>query len=626
MTSQAISLAAGSIALFVLARHAYRSRSEPRSALHRWLAVVAGSVAAQCGLTLLSFGFGTDAPAAVGLASAIGPALIALTWPWFTRAVTGIGAREAALCSTGALLLILLAAGAGLSVPEFPADRVALAALLLASVHAVIRMQRPVALALPGLLPAQLLLLVLASFDFVASLLHGGIPLFFAPGFAVFALLLSQATEEKDRARHRELLESEEKYGRLVDESSEIIFSLGKDGRVRSATGALRAHLGLRSSDLVGRPFADLIFEPDESRISFSGALVAQAFSRLEHSNRPVNLQVELRSSQGEPRPVQMRLEKVLVDTDFFYYIVAAPLTVDDLAPFRLESSAHYRIGNDLTLADSLIRRLIADLSGRLPAITLAGVRLGLQEILINAIEHGNLNITFEEKSAVTLEGKLGDLIRERQADPRYRNKKLDVRTYFDTELLEVVVKDEGPGFDHRAMLARKIREEDSYNLLHGRGIALTREQFDSIEYNEAGNEVRLKKRLRLRPRVLVVDDDEDIQNLASLFLRRNGFEYIGAGNIPTALSVAEGAHPEVVLLDLQLAGGSGFEALEEIRKLDRTNHRRTHVIILSGDKDEERVQRAIRSGASDYLAKPFSEKALMHGLNRQRRAEDDIL
>ena len=93
MTSQAISLAAGSIALFVLARHAYRSRSEPRSALHRWLAVVAGSVAAQCGLTLLSFGFGTDAPAAVGLASAIGPALIALTWPWFTRAVTGIGAR-----------------------------------------------------------------------------------------------------------------------------------------------------------------------------------------------------------------------------------------------------------------------------------------------------------------------------------------------------------------------------------------------------------------------------------------------------------------------------------------------------------------------------------------------------
>ncbi len=59
---------------------------------------------------------------------------------------------------------------------------------------------------------------------------------------------------------------------------------------------------------------------------------------------------------------------------------------------------------------------------------------------------------------------------------------------------MEVVITDEGDGFDHEKMLARSINDDTNGILSHGRGIAISKIFLDSIVYNQKGNSVRVTK------------------------------------------------------------------------------------------------------------------------------------
>ena len=112
-------------------------------------------------------------------------------------------------------------------------------------------------------------------------------------------------------------------------------------------------------------------------------------------------------------------------------------------------------------------------------------IRLGLEELIYNAIEHGNLNISFSEKTNALECGNFEELIDERQKDAKYKDKKVFISFNQCPEYDEWYIQDEGNGFD----LGISIKEE-----LHGRGIRLSRFFFDEIEYNENGNTVRVRR------------------------------------------------------------------------------------------------------------------------------------
>jgi CheY-like chemotaxis protein/anti-sigma regulatory factor (Ser/Thr protein kinase) len=114
----------------------------------------------------------------------------------------------------------------------------------------------------------------------------------------------------------------------------------------------------------------------------------------------------------------------------------------------------------------------------------------GIVEILVNAIEHGNLGLTYAEKSALLKTAAWEDEIERRLELPAYRDKRVRV----DLRLLEngtaLTVTDEGAGFDWRPFL--EIQPERVFDL-HGRGIAMSRLlSFDRVEYRGSGNEVEL--------------------------------------------------------------------------------------------------------------------------------------
>jgi len=107
-------------------------------------------------------------------------------------------------------------------------------------------------------------------------------------------------------------------------------------------------------------------------------------------------------------------------------------------------------------------------------------------ELLVNAVEHGNLGIGYEEKSRLIEENRLMNEIQHRIRLPEYKNKYVTVDVMRQPDSLKVLVEDEGRGFDFtRFLYFDESRVFDN----HGRGIALANSMLD-IRYLGKGNRV----------------------------------------------------------------------------------------------------------------------------------------
>ena len=114
-------------------------------------------------------------------------------------------------------------------------------------------------------------------------------------------------------------------------------------------------------------------------------------------------------------------------------------------------------------------------------------VVLGLGELLINAVEHGNLGITYEEKTHFQDINQLDEEMARRLSLPENMDKYVEVRFSRLSDEIQVKIQDQGLGFNWRNFLhIDPSRVSDT----HGRGIAMAKAlSFDRLEYNEKGNE-----------------------------------------------------------------------------------------------------------------------------------------
>jgi DNA-binding response OmpR family regulator len=117
-----------------------------------------------------------------------------------------------------------------------------------------------------------------------------------------------------------------------------------------------------------------------------------------------------------------------------------------------------------------------------------ARVVLGLSELMVNAIEHGNLGIGYQLKSRLLERGTFHDEIRRRQALPEFSARRAQLELQRSGHELSFVIRDTGNGFAWQDYL--EISPERAFDT-HGRGIAMSRMvSFDRLEYRGAGNEV----------------------------------------------------------------------------------------------------------------------------------------
>jgi DNA-binding response OmpR family regulator len=107
--------------------------------------------------------------------------------------------------------------------------------------------------------------------------------------------------------------------------------------------------------------------------------------------------------------------------------------------------------------------------------------------------------------------------------------------------------------------------------------------------------------------KILVADDDGDLLELVAFTLGQSGFLTLKAADGEAALRIFTAESPDLVLLDINMPGLSGFQVCEEIRRRSRVP-----VMMLTVRSQEEDLVRALELGADDYLNKPFSPRTLL--------------
>lgn len=136
------------------------------------------------------------------------------------------------------------------------------------------------------------------------------------------------------------------------------------------------------------------------------------------------------------------------------------------------------------TLAEA--KRLTALLSSVCPQPE--KVAMGLSELLINAVEHGNLGITYKEKTKLIQGSTWEEELQQRLAMPQYASRRASVMLTRDANEIRFVVADQGQGFDWKPFM--EFSPDRAFDP-HGRGISMARMlSFDAIEYQGNGNTV----------------------------------------------------------------------------------------------------------------------------------------
>jgi len=159
-------------------------------------------------------------------------------------------------------------------------------------------------------------------------------------------------------------------------------------------------------------------------------------------------------------------------------------------------------------LANFLVRH------GKIPSQDRFTIQMGLSELLLNSIEHGNCRIDYQEKTELLATGgSINELIEERCENPEIAAKKVLLGWEVGEKTCVFTISDEGEGFDVLAYHRRM--KTDSHERLHGRGILMARLGGNRLTYNKKGNrailEVDLKKEIE-KPAPIGFSDQETIK------------------------------------------------------------------------------------------------------------------
>lgn len=107
--------------------------------------------------------------------------------------------------------------------------------------------------------------------------------------------------------------------------------------------------------------------------------------------------------------------------------------------------------------------------------------------------------------------------------------------------------------------------------------------------------------------RILIVDDEQEVCDFLSEFLRSQGFETACADTRENAMEAIEKTRPDVILLDVRLRGGKepydGIEILEHVKR----KYPAVFVMMITGIDNPELAKQSAKLGADDFITKPLS-------------------
>jgi anti-sigma regulatory factor (Ser/Thr protein kinase) len=179
--------------------------------------------------------------------------------------------------------------------------------------------------------------------------------------------------------------------------------------------------------------------------------------------------------------------------------------TKSQLMRYATNTRYQFNIKND----QSLVAPLIDFVSSAMERLQLGDkaeqrhVSVAIEEALLNAIYHGNLELdgpSVQDARRALHDGEIAEIVHERSQQSPYEERRVRIAFEVTRNRIDIVVRDDGKGFDNPS---RFIEATDVEQLsgAGGRGLALIRNFMDEVEFSDTGNEIRMSLKLRSNTR-----------------------------------------------------------------------------------------------------------------------------
>ncbi|MCX8124582.1 MAG: ATP-binding protein [Spirochaetes bacterium] len=283
---------------------------------------------------------------------------------------------------------------------------------------------------------------------------------------------------------------SEQKYRFLIESTDDIVFTIDPQGTIVSINNAIKKDLKMKPSDAIGSNIFDYIYFEDDNN-SFKKQMLMKNIELALNEKQKVRFYAELKTPRMiEPVEMVISLESVKHNGGMEIIGKATKMMENELVSAFVHEHVKYEITNSLLLADEITHRIVQNVKKFLPHTVVSQIRLAVSEILINAIEHGNLEITYQDKLLKMQNDEYFEYISKKINERSNKDKKVKVEFLVNSEKIIVKITDQGKGFDYKSYLDKPVTQDNEMFLQHGRGISLARQIFDEIRYNDKGNQV----------------------------------------------------------------------------------------------------------------------------------------
>ncbi len=333
--------------------------------------------------------------------------------------------------------------------------------------------------------------------DYLVPAVAGGILylLVAAAGFFLFHRSVMMA-----RHRYNLICEELEWKNLIISHTNEIIMLLDTLGRVITFNPALTKLLHFEREDLIKKPFRSILYDKSfEDNIQLKDLLLCRFRDVFIGNEADMMLPCSVKNT-SRVHTIAFKMIPILLKNELQYILVVGRATQSDIltGKYLKSESSRYVIGNNVSLVNLLTYRMTRNLENRIDQAEIIRMQLGLQEVIINAIEHGNLGIDFKTKTELRKKkGNYWELMLSVTNKKDLQERTIDISHQMDEEKVVYVIKDQGEGFDWEYYLNLEPGNINTELLesFHGIGLQMVKSVFD-ISFNEKGNEITLVKYL----------------------------------------------------------------------------------------------------------------------------------
>jgi hypothetical protein len=154
-----------------------------------------------------------------------------------------------------------------------------------------------------------------------------------------------------------------------------------------------------------------------------------------------------------------------------------------------------YSLDNSMAAADAISLRITSCMGQALENESSQLVHAAIREMICNAIEYGNLEISPQEKTEALQLHKYDELLNKRKELPQFKDRRAIVKYIVTPRKALIKITDGGKGFDYKTIL-NKAKNPDQDFLTQHQGLFFALAAFDRVVYNDKGNQVLLEKNI----------------------------------------------------------------------------------------------------------------------------------